>query len=70
MCHGGDVVCVCTEFHSNVLPLACYSDKKFYQETLPEAICCCLRTYLLLIFILSIKYFMHRKSCSYSSYHL
>ena len=40
MCHGGDVVFVCTEFHSNyyVLPLACYSDKEFYQETLPEAI--------------------------------
>ena len=24
-------------------------DKQFYQETLPEAICCCLQPYLLLI---------------------
>ena len=41
MCHGGDVVCLCSEFHFNVLPLACYNDKQFYRETLPEAICCC-----------------------------
>ena len=43
-----------------MLPLACYNDKKFYQETLPEAICCCLQTCLLLIFILLIEYFMYR----------
>ena len=70
MCHGGDVVCVCTEFHSNVLPLACYNDKKFYQETLPEVICCCLQTCLLLIFIPLIEYIMYAKSCSHSSYNL
>ena len=71
MCHGGDVLCVCTEFHSNyVLPLSCSNDQKFYQETLPEAICCCLQTCLLLIFILLIEYFMYTKSCSHSSYHL
>ena len=40
-----------------MLPLACYNDKQFYQETLPEAICCCLQTCLLLIFILLIEYF-------------
>ena len=33
-CHGGHVVCVCTE-----LPLACYNHKQFYQETLSEALC-------------------------------
>ena len=27
-----------------MLPLACYYDKQFYQETLPEAVCCCLQT--------------------------
>ena len=37
-----------------MLPLACYNDKQFYQETLPEAICCCLQT--LLIFIPLIEY--------------
>ena len=59
-CHGGDVVCVCTEFHSNyVLPLACYNDKQFYQQTLLEANCCCLQTCLLLIFIPFIEYIMH-----------
>ena len=49
-----------------VLPLACYNDKKFYQEILPEAICCCLQTCLLLIFILLIEYFMYTKSCSHT----
>ena len=51
-----------------MLPLACYNDKQFYQETLPEAICCCLQTCLLLILILLIEYFMYTKSCSHSSY--
>ena len=65
-CHGGDVVCVFTEFHSNnVLPLACYNDEQFYQETLPEAICCCLQTCLLLIFIPLIEYIMYTKLCSH-----
>ena len=37
-----------TEFHSNVcLPLACYNDEQFYQETLPEAVFCCVQTCLL-----------------------
>ena len=30
-----------------MLPLACYNDEQFYQETLPDALCCC----LFLIFI-------------------
>ena len=34
------------------------NDKQFYQETLPEAICCCLQTCLLLIFIPLIEYFV------------
>ena len=71
MCHRGDVVYVCTEFSFQyVLPLACYNDKKFYQETLPEAICCCLQACFLFIFILLIEYIMYTKLCSHSSYHL
>ena len=59
-CHGGDVVCVCTEFHSNM----CYHwpvkmINIFTKKTLPEAICCCLQTCLLLIFILLIEYIMY-----------
>ena len=44
-----------------MLPLSCYNDKQFYQETLPEAICCCLQTRLLLIFILLIECFMYKE---------
>ena len=47
-----------------MLPLACYNDKRFYQETFPEAICCYLQTCLLLIFMLLIEYFMYTKLCS------
>ena len=62
-------VCV-PSFIPICVTLACYNDKQFYQETLPEAICCCLQTYLLLIFILLIEYFIYIKLSSRSSYHL
>ena len=47
-CHGNQLsvmgvmyyVCVLS-FIPIMLPLACYNDKQYYQETLPEAICCC-----------------------------
>ena len=53
-----------------MLSLACYNDEKFYQETLPEAICCYLQTCLLLIFIPLIEYIMYTKSCSHSSWRI
>ena len=62
-------MCVYQVSFQYVLPLACYNDEQFYQETLPEAICCCLQTCLLLIFIPLIEYIMNTKLCSHSSYH-
>ena len=52
-------MCVYRVSFQYVLPLACYNDKQFYKETLPEAICCCLQECLLLILIPLI--FMHTK---------
>ena len=42
--------------HPYILSTTVLSDKQFYQETLPEAVCCCLQTCLLLIFIPLIEY--------------
>ena len=62
-------MCVYWVSFQYVLPLACYNDKQFYQETLPEAICCCLQTCLSLIFIPFIENIMYTKVGSHGSHH-
>ena len=42
-----------------MLPLESYNYKQFNQETLPEAICCCLQTCLLLVSFLLIEHIMN-----------
>ena len=65
--HRNNVLCMFTEFHCNVyyVPLARYNDKQLYQEILPEAICCCLQTYLFLILTPLIEYITYKVFFTY-----
>ena len=53
-----------------VLPLESLRSEEVNLKKVPEAICCYLQTFIVVILMLAIKYIMYTNFCSHSSYQL